>query len=278
MQYGHLNLVELFVERGVHVTVKTISVAVTYNQTDIFEYLDAHSKELVGIFNTIEGTQLLIKATELNLVRVVNFLLKKKVSFSSGSDNTAVHVAAERGNLSMLACFYNHDPELLSIKSALGLTPLHVAVFHKKLHIVQYLIDQDVNGNTADSDGFTPFMYAARQGFVDAIPILACGGAVMTQAALDEANKRGYNKFADAVKNYYFYFNSVEVEGYLDASWKQVYILDVRHLKQMVRFATSETKTLSFKESMSFSIISNLAEMYKGCAANGKILVLKFLN
>lgn len=53
-----------------------------------------------------------------------------------------------------------------------GLTPLHVAVLHDQIVIVDFLLDRDTDINAIDSDGMTPLHYACIKGHQNILLLL----------------------------------------------------------------------------------------------------------
>lgn len=61
-----------------------------------------------------------------------------------------------------------------------GLTPLHVAVLHDQLVIVDYLLDRDTDINAVDSDGMTALHYACIKGHQNILLLLLHANADST--------------------------------------------------------------------------------------------------
>ena len=47
--------------------------------------------------------------------------------------------------------------------------------------VVQYILDQGIDVDTADNDGWTPLHYAAQEGYVEVMKILLARGAQVDQ-------------------------------------------------------------------------------------------------
>ena len=94
---------------------------------------------------------------------------------SRDSDNdTALHLAAQKGHLNILQFFIsdqNCDPNIPG--GQCGATPLHYATAFGHLHIVKYLInEQGCNPSCSDKNKLSPLDCAAMKGHMDIVKFL----------------------------------------------------------------------------------------------------------
>ncbi|UCF29773.1 MAG: ankyrin repeat domain-containing protein [bacterium] len=81
------------------------------------------------------------------------------------------------GDVERVRYVLSQEPELVSVKSKAGLTPLHVAVMGGHLAVVLVLIDSNADVRGLDSNGNTPLHLAAASGTPDMVRALLDAGA-----------------------------------------------------------------------------------------------------
>lgn len=75
------------------------------------------------------------------------------------------------GDLKLAKLLIGHGSNV-NVKSALGVTPLHLAAQHDSIELVKLLIENGADKEIVDSDGKTPLYYAKKEGFKDIVEIL----------------------------------------------------------------------------------------------------------
>ncbi|XP_078092427.1 ankyrin repeat domain-containing protein SOWAHB [Mustelus asterias] len=116
-----------------------------------------------------------------------NFAMKK--DFISGY--TVLHWIAKHGNHRALSRFINGASKMkvklnVNIKSTCGYTPLHIAVIHEQLKIIQYLVKKyQANVNLRDHSGKKPWQYLNSESPKDVCQML---GAPAHKCAMHSEN------------------------------------------------------------------------------------------
>eukprot|EP00921_Rhytidocystis_pertsovi_P022159 GHVQ01035448.1.p1 GENE.GHVQ01035448.1~~GHVQ01035448.1.p1 ORF type:complete len:207 (+),score=24.52 GHVQ01035448.1:224-844(+) len=124
-----------------------------------------------------------------------------------------IHRAAQGGHIAALAVLIQHDANP-RLPSSTGLTPLHVAAFHKRLGVVNELLNtkakEDVN--TQDRQhGMTPLHMAINRGASDVATVLLRSG---TDALIKD--NYGYCAMPSAE-----FWNAREAMGYVSKHTKR---------------------------------------------------------
>lgn len=83
---------------------------------------------------------------------------KKLTGLCNGDGETALHVAARKGNLAIVKALCQHDPGLLKRHDNRGNTALHLAARNDRLKVVGWLLEQLCNEDVKkkNKDGKTP--------------------------------------------------------------------------------------------------------------------------
>ncbi|XP_068206432.1 uncharacterized protein [Palaemon carinicauda] len=102
------------------------------------------------------------------------------------SKQTAVHIAAEKGNVKTMKLLLETDKSNLNSKDSEKATPLHLAAKNGHVLVCQELIDIGANNGAKDSKGYTPLHCAARRGFHACMKLLISSGC-----QVDSADKQG---------------------------------------------------------------------------------------
>ena len=74
---------------------------------------------------------------------------------------SAIHDAAERGDLAGIKVLLRYDADLVNEVDEEDYTPLHVAVIDDRVPVVLYLLERGADTSLVNADGFTPLQHAA---------------------------------------------------------------------------------------------------------------------
>lgn len=113
----------------------------------------------------------------------------------SGGKKQAPHPlydAIWRGDLEQVRAIYSGEPELLYSKDEEGRTPLHLAAYHGRLVIMEFLLSRnrkpDINARA--NDGGTPLYHAVGGGHCDTAELL-----LENNADVNAQNDEGWSPF-----------------------------------------------------------------------------------
>jgi ankyrin repeat protein len=98
--------------------------------------------------------------------------------FGTGSDGEAfIKAVREEDNAKALELLNGPGTRLVNYRSYQGETALHIAVQHRDLTWVRYLLGKKADANIGNREGDTPLILAARTGFVEAADYMLQFGA-----------------------------------------------------------------------------------------------------
>jgi ankyrin repeat protein len=92
---------------------------------------------------------------------------KVAIHIRDSQGHTALHFAAQSGNLEGIELLLSKAPGLLDMEATGGVTALYVAIQHAKLHVVQSLLAKGANPNCKTAHGMNALMCAIYRGFVE---------------------------------------------------------------------------------------------------------------
>ncbi|MGI9241400.1 MAG: ankyrin repeat domain-containing protein [Verrucomicrobiales bacterium] len=97
--------------------------------------------------------------------------------------NHPIFAPTFHGDLARVEELLEADPELVAVRDAKGLTPLHVAASRGQDEIIRLLIDRgaDIEGPTEKGE-WSPLVFAAYRGHPGAVEALIAGGAGVGEA------------------------------------------------------------------------------------------------
>jgi ankyrin repeat protein len=133
---------------------------------------------------------------------IVGFLCKlgAHITATSRSGATALHLAAERGDLEMLKCLLlsviNMDAYMLNLKGEDDTTPLMVAAANGHRHVVEFLTYRGADVGAVQGCGSTALHLASMYGRVEVVDFLARQRAV----GIDRLNDFGHTALFDAAQ------------------------------------------------------------------------------
>ena len=197
--------------------VTALFAAVNANQTDAVEFLLKHGAD---VELTDDGFTPIIVAAEYGYGYLVKLLLTHKANPDARprfNSTTALIRAARRGHLPVvrqllkydadvnardkdgrtaiwLAAFFGHEdvvrllaqaPAQIDAADDNGATPLMAASQENHVGVIQILLDANANKEKKDNKGgYTPLLYAAEMGMVEAVAFL-----IRRDAKLDATSK-----------------------------------------------------------------------------------------
>ncbi|PJZ68129.1 hypothetical protein CH373_17940 [Leptospira perolatii] len=132
-----------------------------------------------------EGETLLMVAVTSKNVPVVKFLIENGASVSASStknEKTALHIAAESGNIEMgkllldNKAWYKSKSSLVNSRMKDGTTPLLLAIKKGKSEFVHFLIEEGVDVNEKTSDGKSPLHIAKAAHQAKIVKLLTSAG------------------------------------------------------------------------------------------------------
>ncbi|XP_058455291.1 uncharacterized protein LOC131432792 [Malaya genurostris] len=135
----------------------TLLSAASQGHIETFKYVENQGQK--KDFNTYIGI-----ATVKNRFNIVKYLWENCRKFTTtDSGITALHYAADRGNLKMIKYLCDHGANVNTAASD-GRTPLHYAAEEKRLDVIKYLVSKGAQINIATKlNGMTVLDYALKQ-------------------------------------------------------------------------------------------------------------------
>merc|ERR1712126_466308 len=102
----------------------------------------------------------MLKAVEEDKPSVVRQLMKKMTDEKDGLGDTALHIAAERGQTDVCRAILNSHVHEEDPTDTWGWTPLHVAAFEGHTEICRAILEVVEDKAPLDNDGITPLQVA----------------------------------------------------------------------------------------------------------------------
>ena len=125
-----------------------------------------------------EGMTALHYAAEKGDLAVVQFLVEHGADIKA-QDNvlsrSAIHFAAENGHLDCIKFLTEKGADLLD-RDSYGASALHYAARKNRLDVIKYLVDKKVDYTAKDARGWTAMHYAADGGSIDVVRYLLAKG------------------------------------------------------------------------------------------------------
>lgn len=146
-----------------------------------------------------------------NRIEIVEQLLSRselEVNVTDEIQNTALHIATERGNARMVELLLRHPGVQINLKNHLGWTPLSNAAFAGHVDVVRLLLARpELEVNLADKDQQTPLFHAASAGQLEVVRLLvadartdvAIGNRPEGHTARDMAGALGFSAIAELI-------------------------------------------------------------------------------
>ena len=125
--------------------------------------------------------------------------------------NTALHIAAERGHTRMVELLLEHPEVQINIENHMGWTPLCKAAFAGHVEVVRRLLARpELEVNLVDQDRQTPLFHAASTGNLETVRLLlsdprtntAIGNRPARHTAFDMAAALGFTAIAELIRRH----------------------------------------------------------------------------
>jgi ankyrin repeat protein len=138
--------------------------------------------------NERDKNSFFIAAKSNQIEDVISFLEKDKkyAKISTVNNQTALHLAANNGNLELVKLLIEKGADV-NAKTNDDATPLHVAANNDNLELVKLLIENDADVNAKTNKGATPLHMAAVNGHFDIAKLLIENDAKVNEKTNDDA-------------------------------------------------------------------------------------------
>ena len=137
-------------------------IATKENNLEHVKYLISQGADFK--IKNINGNDALILATKENNVDIFKYLLLQGADYNVTSPKTkrqAIHIAARQGFLNIMEILLNKGVDI-NKPSALGESPLMLAIQSHFKPVVKYVIERGADINAKDTSGKTPLDYARK--------------------------------------------------------------------------------------------------------------------
>ena len=174
---GKLHAVKWFLEKGATVAREdkrgwnTLHRAAQGGDTDITSLIHTHLPNIES--KTDEGFTPLMVAALCGKLHVVKWFLEKGVTVTCESISgwNTLHHAAMGGDTDIISLIHTHLPNIES-KTGEGLTPLMLAAFCGKLHVVKWFLEKGATVTSVGSNRWNVLHFAAQGGDPDTIDLI----------------------------------------------------------------------------------------------------------
>lgn len=109
----------------------------------------------------------------------ISFIVALFILSTSAIQSQEIIVAAASGNLDKVKEQINNNPQLVNVRDANGLTPLHCAVRGNHLEILKILLENGADVNIKTSSDESALHFAATRGYSDIVKLLLENGAYL---------------------------------------------------------------------------------------------------
>lgn len=147
------------------------------------------SKKVVNWKDNSGNTPLLLSISSGDTSSEVTRLLIQhsgNVNATTKSSQTAVHIAAEKGNAKTLKLLLGNDKRNLNAEDNENTTPLHLAAKNGHVDVCQELINLGADKDARDRREHTPLHLAARRGFHACMNLL-----ISSECQVDPVDEQG---------------------------------------------------------------------------------------
>ena len=107
-----------------------------------------------------------------------------------GLEMTALHIAAQHGQLAYMDALIKVDPELVNAHDSYGRTPLHYAIEYGQAEAVKVLLNIETEDAMQVRNGWTALNLASRNGHAEVVNVLLDAKAKVGAEGSNDAEKR----------------------------------------------------------------------------------------
>lgn len=201
---GKYNIADLLVSNGCDLGYRDddgrslLHLAAADGSVEAISYFRKH-KVSPEVLNE-NGEPPIFTAIRNNNIDCIHGLLKKGDLIPYGRDTTALHVAIEKENVSMLKELLKYNPPIDKPDKD-GLSPLMCAASKNNKEIIKILLDNgaDVNYQNENNYDYNALCIAANEGSNDVIELLVKSGC-----KIDMSTKDGFSPLAIALLSQMF--------------------------------------------------------------------------
>jgi len=139
-----------------------------------FEYLPRDTVDAA----TEKGLTALHYAAEKGDLEVVKFLVEHGADIKAEDlvlSRSVIHFAAENGHLDCIKYLTEKGANLLD-RDSFGATAMHYAARSNKLEVIKFLVDRKIDYRAKDARGWSAMHYAAEGGSIDVVRYLLAKG------------------------------------------------------------------------------------------------------
>ena len=175
--YVNFQAVKNLIKRGADPSLvdnggwNSLHFAAKGGDTDIIALIHSHLLKIGS--KTGEGYTPLMVAAFSGKLNAVEWFLEKGATVSC-VDNTewnTLHYAAQGGDTDIISLIHTHLPNIES-KTGEGLTPLMLAAFCGKLHVVKWFLEKGATVTSVGSNRWNVLHFAAQGGDPDTIDLI----------------------------------------------------------------------------------------------------------
>ncbi|GFU17072.1 hypothetical protein NPIL_427091 [Nephila pilipes] len=209
---GHINVVELFLNRGVKVSDADengwipLHYAAWNGHLETVKLLinkgaDIHAKD------STHGKKPIHIAAERGYTNVVELFLGSGMSVddTDKEGRSSLYYAARNGHFEVVKILADRDANIHAV-TIHGTKPIHVAALDGHKNVIEFLLDRGANVNDSNKDNWTPLHFAAEDGQLRVAKFLVKKGAnISTKTSsghtpLDIARANGHSEGVDILE------------------------------------------------------------------------------
>ncbi len=160
----------------------------------------------ISVLDTIKGEgydskRVVFLAMENECAALIKLFLQLSISLNWGTtdgiDLSVLHVAAKKGNASIVQMLLEHGTMDIDAKDGHNQTPVFQAALHGHHEVVKLLLKGNANIELRDLGGRTPLLVASGNGHESVVGLILENGTV----DINDTNAKGYTALLLACKN-----------------------------------------------------------------------------
>ena len=199
--FGHLEVLELLIERNAEVDSRTLAgstplrAAAFNGHIDIVSCLVEHGADVDARHH--DGSTPLMKTCLNGHVNVATYLIEHgaNIHLQDKDGFACLHDAAEGGHVEivskLLAVGAKENPDYVNARNNSGTTPLMITCSNGHVNVATYLVEHGANIHLQDKNGFTCLHYASERGHVEVVSKLLAVGAKENPDYVNAPNHSG---------------------------------------------------------------------------------------